>query len=220
MKKAGIFLIILLYINIPAQQQTKEQVLQWVSWGVFAGPDFTSAPGASYSILLEGRARIIPRVNLKISCGYSSLNQDKNLSVKTYWLPKINNVTYYQTHSYDIEVNNYMIFPFSAGLEYYIAEGGISPYLMFEIGNNIYSTGVSYSNNVYGSLQEYTGSDDVPAEYRSGRRIILGRRSFRTAIGLGTKIKLYGPLNFEVRYLYNVNTAIINSHRLLMGLSI
>lgn len=220
MKRTSIFLILLLYVNITAQQQTKEPILRWFSGGVFAGPDFTSAAKTGYSVSIEGRVRIIPRVNLKISLGYSLLNQDENISVQTYFLQKKDGVTHYQTQSYDMEINNYKIFPFSAGLEYSISDGNISPYLVFEIGTNIYSTGVSYSNCVLGSLQEYTDSEDIPARYRNGRHIVLGQSSVRTAMGFGTKIKLYGDLNFEVRYLYNINSNIINNHQILVGFSI
>lgn len=220
MKKVSVLLIVLLSINITAQQQSKESVSRWISFGVFAGPSFTSAPKAGYSVSFEGQMKIIPSVNLKLSFGYSLLNQDEIISIKTYQLQKSNGAEYYQTQSYDMEINNYKIFPFSAGCEYSILEGDISPYLTFEIGTNIYSTGVSYSNHVIGNLQEYNSSQDVPALYRSGRRIVLGRSSIRTAAGFGTKIKLYGNLNFEIRYLYDINSAIINSHRLLVGFSI
>jgi hypothetical protein len=220
MKKVSVLLIIIFSINITAQQQSKEPVFRWVSFGVFAGPSFTSAPKTGYSVSFEGQVRIIPHVNLKLSLGYSLLNQDKIISVKTYRLQKNNGAEYYQTQSFDMEINNYKIFPFSAGCEYSILEGDISPYITFEIGTNIYSTGVNYSNHIIGSLQEYNSSQDVPAGYRSGQRIVLGHRSIRTAAGFGTKIKIYGNLNFEIRYLYDINSAIINSHRLLMGFSI
>jgi hypothetical protein len=220
MKRRGILLILFLYVNICAQEADQYPQTKWISWGLLAGPAITSAPQTGYSILLEGRVRFLPGLNVKVSAGYSDLTQNENIPVKTYWLPKLNNVTYYQTNSYDIQIRDYLVFPLSFGVEYVVSKGIISPYVTVEAGTNIFTSKVNYSNYVLGELHEYTKREDVPAEYRQGWRIRLKSESFRFAFGVGTKIEMNENLNFEVRYIYNINFNILNSHQILMGFSI
>lgn len=219
-KRIIFLLTVLLSVNTFAQEALEAGPFSKLHFAIYSGAAVTSAPKTGVSFMVEGKTEILPRLNAKVSVGYYKLGENDFQLIKTYRRLNVDNVVSYQTHTYNIEGYDYSVFPISAGFEYAIAEGSVSPCLILEGGSNSYSVASRCSNNVFGETGKYLSADDVPAEYKDCILKDKSKRSYRAAFGMGARISLWKGVNLEIRYMYNINTNMTNNHQILAGVSL
>jgi hypothetical protein len=220
MKKSIFFLIILFSLNVFAQGTNKSAAFSKFHFGLYGGPNFTFPLQTGYLLQLEAGTNISSRINIKASIGFSSLFENKDNNITTYHCFILNQTEYYRSEFYKIDKYEYAILPLSLGLEYSLTEGEYSPYLICEGGYNIYSVEVRKSGQISGAAGTFGSLNQLPAQYRNEPPRVPDDTSFRIGFGLGTRISIAKGINLELKYLYNINTSLINCHQLLAGISI
>jgi opacity protein-like surface antigen len=182
---------------------------------VMGGINFSDNNGGSF--LLEGKVPLLDNLNFKLSLGYSKVYQVKGENVKTYYLDHYFTDNYF-TSDYKIEKLEYTVVPISAGLEYYFNRDKISFYGTMEAGYN------SYDFEVFRSVKDekLAGStfNDLPADYRNKEPEISNDTSLRFAPGIGARYQVSAGIALDLRYIYNFNSNIPDTHQLLFGISI
>jgi hypothetical protein len=218
MRRNFIFFLVLLSTSILAQQADRSVPFSKFHFGIYGGPNFTFPLEMGYLFQLEVRTNISSRMNVKASIGFSSIYENKDKYITTYYSFTNNNTEYYQPLSYKIDKYEYAVVPVSLGVEYSLMEGEYSPYLICEGGYNIYTVEVNKSGLIAaGVLYSY---EQLPAPYRNKPPQVPDDTSFRIGLGIGTRIGITKGINLELRYLYNINTSLINCHQILAGISI
>jgi hypothetical protein len=220
MKKIIALSLLLLSLNLFAQENTPVKMFSAFKVGALAGVNFSHLSGGS--VLLEGKINLTPDLYLTLSAGYSKINKKAGYNVKTYrhinysWQHEILN--YYETISYDVKEINYDAFPVSLGLQYYFLHNIFSPYTLFEFGYN----GVDFHQITSGVSTGFPGSystyDQLPAMYKSKDPLFFIKNSYRIAVGAGTTYKLTRFVSLDLRYVYQFNNSLENTNQLLVGI--
>jgi hypothetical protein len=223
MKKTILVLFMLVIMNsfslILAQNESSTVKSNKFEFNVLGGFNSAELKYLDNSLLLEGRYSLSENFGIKLSLGYTSLSDEKNLNVKAYKLVSAGSVDKYETLFYNIEKHKYEIIPVSIGLDYQFRGENYIPYLFLELGYNSYSTKVITGKKYYGIAGTFDSIEEVPSDYRSGIPGFYVGDSFRISLGVGLKIRIPGFLTFNSRYLYQVNTSLINNHAILFGFS-
>lgn len=221
MKRLVIFFLILSCKTILSQSIESPKVFSSFRLGILAGMTYCSLPGGS--LLIEGKTNLTKDLNLKLSAGYSSLNKSESYIVNTYgYIGKINDkvIDTYNSVSYRIDKVLYDVFPVSLGFEYTFIHDKFSPYGILEVGYNYFTyhlvesqgkTGGEYSKTLEGLSAEYRNNPPQISEDKTS--------SYKMAIGIGTNYKLTPNLNLDLRYVYQYNDLIINTHQILVGMN-
>jgi len=218
------FLIALLFLAFvfesKAQTSGNNDLFPSIHFSALAGPNFTFPFQTGYLAQFEARTKVSSCVSIKASVGLSSIYEDFGNYVSTYSYTKIAQTDIYQSYSYKLDKYEYSIVPLSLGVEYSFSENIGSPFLLAELGYNLYSVEMHKSNQVLGAGGTFSTKAQLPEQYRQEPPKIKDDTSFRIGLGAGMRFRISGNFYFEARYIYNVNTQLINSHQILMGISI
>ena len=221
MKKIIILTIYLLLAGVLfAQGYNQNKPFSSFAFGIYAGPNFTSPFQAGYLTQLEIRMNLSNRLNAKLSIGLSSIFEDNGNNFTTYYYFKAGGNDNYQSYSYKLDKYEYSIVPLSVGIEYCFSESISSPYLFAEAGYNLYAVEIYKSNQVLGAFGTFTSKEQLPMQYRLEPPKVENQSSFRFGLGAGTRFEISGNFYFEARYIFNINTQLVNSHQILLGISI
>lgn len=216
MRKGIILFFLLSILSVNAQEKAKSSF----EFGALGGVNFENIERLGGSLFIEGRYSLSSNLKLKLSLGYNNLFEGKDLSVKTYSKTTIGGSDKYQALSYALEKFNYEIIPISAGIEYSFGEGANIPYCTFEFGYNSFSAKAVTGLKYYGAGGTFNSLEELPSEYRSLPPGYYKGDSYRIAIGGGYRFTLVSFLKGEIRYAYQINTSLVNSHLFLIGISI
>lgn len=206
------------FINVILYAQEETQTSKSAKWkiGILGGANFADASGLS-TVFEYKTNYLLKNLYTKISIGYSNVTNDEYIEAKGYNERADMQRYYYVTYSYDINSSNYNTIPISLGAEYYLTQGDISPYGIFEMGVNAYWKNSRKTSN-YMTRDTYADFEEIPDEYRNPR---FGEKSsFRLAFGAGSNINLFSNFNLDVRYIFQVSRTIGNYHQLLAGIVI
>lgn len=215
MKKYVVLLFLLAVITISAQ----EKPIKTFEFGALGGINFDNIERIGGSAFIEGRYAILPNLKIKLSLGYNNLVEGKNQAVKTYSKTATGSGDKYQTLSYTIEKYSYETIPISFGVEYSLGTGSIIPYLTAEGGYNSFSVNVVTGLKYYGAGGTFNSHGELPAEYRSQPPGFFTGDSYRIAPGAGVRFAVNSILTADLRYSYQVNTSLINTHLFLFGVA-
>jgi hypothetical protein len=181
--------------------------------GGFDTEKFSDFGGALY---LEGSKNITNHLYAKLSVGYLKSISTNKYNIKTYKYVSIEDYEKYHTISYNVKKTEYQSIPFSIGLEYYIQKQKISPYLFFNINYSFIDPLIF--NTPERLLTIYATESEIPQEYKKVK--FLPNNSYGISFGLGSKYQIFSKFQLNIRYLYNIDSEIINTHQLLFGFSI
>ena len=214
MKKIIALSLLLLGINLFAQENAPVKMFSAFKIGALAGVNFSSLSGGS--VLLEGKINLTSDLNLTLSAGYSTINKKAGFNVKTYRHIQFDNINEYETETYNVEEINYDVFPVSLGFEYYFLHNVFSPYTLFEVGYNGVDfheiTSSSSSNGTYSTF------DQLPSAYNLKDPLFFIKNSYRIALGVGTTYQLTRFVSLDLRYLFQYNHSIENTNQILVGI--
>ena len=217
MKKIIVLFIVLFNLSLFSQEVEKLKMFSTFNLGVLAGVNFSNLAGGSF--IMEGKTNITKNLNIKISFGYSNINKKEGYLVKSYEYVHFDSIKEYQTSSYNVDKILYDVIPISLGLEYFFLRNSFSPYCLFEFGYNYYSFHTQISNGKSGFAGTFNTYDELPSEYKNKPPVISEATSYRLAFGIGTNYKLSSNINLDIRYLFQSNKYILNTHQVLIGLN-
>ena len=211
MEKLIGLLLLLSYVNLFPQDTYENHPFSALHLGVLGGANYSATTGVSF--ILEAKTNLTSNLNLKFSLGYveSYKNNFRRLNQYQY----ISFFNQYRAYSYNLNRVEYDIVPLSIGLEYVFAHNKISPYCFIEGGYNYYNSKVHNSAVDYENY--YNSFNEIPAEYRNPPLIIYDGNTARLGLGAGTQLRLSGKLNLDLRYMYQFNSGLINTHQILIG---
>lgn len=220
MKNLFLFLFLMMSINSYPQEITQPQPFSKFHFALFGGPNLTFPIQFGYLLQFEAKANLTSKINIKASIGISSIYKygGDNISVSQHYTG--NQSDYYLTQSYKIDKYEYAVVPLSLGLEYALTEEKYTPYILCEGGYNLYAVEVHKSNEVLGAYGTFNPLERMGFQYNFDPSKTPTAASFRLGLGLGTRVRLTNDINFELRYLYNINSTILNNHQLMIGISI
>jgi hypothetical protein len=216
MKKNILIIILFAAIQLSAQTVEKDYSKSKFEFGFFTGITSERMEYFGESFMVEARYKIDSKWIVKLSVGNSKLIKE-DYSRETYYNP------YYDSlHSFTNFLKGYIfeIVPASLGVEYMILGERTIPYLIGELGFNSYTT-----NKVIGYIMknDYTPRDpnqiDFIGQYPRHSYYYNGT-SIRIALGVGLKQITASFLNLDIRYLFQFNTHLTNSHLLLVGVNL
>ncbi|MFZ1291920.1 MAG: hypothetical protein WAR79_17620 [Melioribacteraceae bacterium] len=187
--------------------------------GILGGINTSNFTGTSF--VIEGRINLIPDLNSKMSIGYSTIYEKDGSHINTHGAIDLEGINQYSTVSYDIDRFRYTTVPISVGLEYIFTRQTFSPYTTFEFGYNYYDYKTEEINYQVGKDGYYDNFDELPEIYKNEpSKINKEDESFRFAFGVGTLYNLSSKIFLDLRYAYQVNTALVNTHQFLIGIQL
>jgi hypothetical protein len=170
------------------------------------------------SFIIEGKSNITSHIYLTLSIGYSRSYEDISSNVKTFQKIVIQGVEEYQTIFYDITKKGFDIIPITIGIQYFFNYKKFFPYLITGIGYNsvgikVYTTDIHYTGG-------YDSFFDLPDEYKTKYVEPNITNSYQIELGFGTKYHFSKNISVDLRYLFDYNNNLINTHKFLIGISI
>lgn len=210
MKTTSFLFVIFLSANSLFAQETSSRIFSSFETGLYSGINFSTLSSSGSSFILEGKTNLSANLNAKLSIGYS-----KSYLLDSYHVKSYSFIGKYQIYSYDVIKEEYNIIPITLGLEYIFHHDIFSPYFLLELGYNNYTT--SFYTSTWIINGNYDSFDQIPSEYKNKLEGTTKNDSYRLGLGIGTKYQILPAINLDVRYLYQFNKVIINTHQLLVG---
>jgi len=213
MKKRIIICLVICTSFIFSQEKVEKHVSPHFS--LHGGINFTDVKNLWGAFLFEGKTPVSKNLLIKLSFGYTNLIKSRNYTVNSFTERKIENILAYEAVSYEISKIEYQIIPISVGLQYNINSSLFHPYTFMELGYNLIDP-KSYKEK-YQVLFEYDKYGELPLEHRNVD--VLPNGSYKVAIGVGFNYLLTTKLGLDVRFLTQIDSELIESNQLLVGLS-
>ena len=211
----GLFLI--LFCNILfAQGNDNSTPFSDFQTGVYGGINFDDISAIGGSFFIEVKSNLISNFNLKFSAGYSKSYLLESSTVKTYRMATIDSITFYNALTFNSDKKGYDVFPIALGFQYIFKSKNLSPYLLVDASYNIISAKVFRSSS---SSMGYLSFEDIPDEYKTTNTDVLPDNSHSFSIGTGIIYPLSTNLNLDFRYYYRIDSEIINTHNVLVGIT-
>jgi len=219
MKKI-IFLFFALFFSVSlAQESYSVGPFSSFRFGISAGSNFQTIKFPGSSLLLEVKTPLTNNLALKLSGGFSQIFEDKSFDLKYSKLISIDGIERYGLNTDHVKEIEHTLFPIYAGLEYTFIDNDLSPYALMDIG---YAYCSSKSIIVY----PHTGvlvdtKEEILDEYQNPvPRLRKTGSIWGAGIGAGMKYKLTGSLEILLAYVFRYNDTIVNSHNILLGISL
>ena len=219
MKKLISLIFILSISLINAQSLKLQNSFFKLSYGIYGGFNFCPSSTLGTTLNLELKASLIENLNGKLSVGYSVINKIVGYNVNTYRLISIGDYKKYQAYSYAVNKVIYDVFPISIGIDYTFIQSDLSPYLMFELGYNYFSYHSDITPNKIGAM-DYNSYDELPQLYKKDIPSISPKDSYKVGLGIGTNFRLTKKLYLDLRYMYQINTDLMNTNQIIIGIYI
>ena len=217
MKKI-IFLFFTLFFSVSlAQESYNVEPFSSFRFGISAGSNFQTIKFPGSSLLLEVKTPLTNNLVLKLSGGFSQIFEDKSFDMKYNKLISIDGIERYGLNTDHVKKIEHTLFPVYAGLEYTFIDNKLSPYALLDIG---YAYCSSKSIIVQTGILVET-EEEIPGEYQNPVPQLRKTRSIWGAgVGAGLKYKLSGSLEILLTYVFRYNDEIVNSHNILLGISL
>jgi len=188
------------------------------TFGLYSGINFGNISETGGTIFIEIKTNLILNLNLKLSVGYSKSFMPESYTVKTYFLSTvIEGTQYYIANQYDVNKKGYDVFPFSLGFQYIYRNKSLSPYLLIDFNYNLINTKI-YSSP--GFAWTYYSFNSLPDDFKTKHIENLPINSYGIMFGIGTIYQLSSRLNLDLRYYYKIDSKIINTHQIIVGITL
>jgi hypothetical protein len=218
MKKLILITAILFTITIKAQNSENSIPPGRYEFGALGGFNTSAMQSPNYSLLFEGRYKITENLAAKLSIGFSGTSRDEGYNIKTFKYFNYDDLKEYRALSYNLEKREYRIIPVTIGLEYRMNFEKVSPYCSFDFGANTYR--ITPVTGPYHTVGTYNTFIEIPEDYQREVFPTYGGISYRIGLGMGIRYSIARSLNLDLRYLYQVNTSLVNCHSLLLGINL
>lgn len=212
-----LFLLITLTLNNSLAQQKADNVpFTNFVYGIYGGINFNNTSEIGGDFQIDIKTNINSNLYISLSAGYyKSIMQDSR-TIKTYLKATIDTVVYFQAIQYDVNNITYDVFPVSLGLQYFIKNESLSPYLFSNFSYNFIDAKIIRSAEMIWSFNSF---DELPDEFKTKNIEELPDNSFGISAGVGIIYKISKNLSFDFRYYYKYDDNIINTHHLIVGIN-
>jgi hypothetical protein len=200
-----------------AQEENDSNFFSSFEWGAYGGINSKTFSETGGTFLTEVKTNLSSNLNLKFSLGYYRSIKTENYTVKTYSKFSNDTTVYFYAGEYDVTKTNYDVFPISIGLQYLIKNPLLSPYILFDFNYNIISASYDQSG---GNIWTYSSFDQIPDEYKTKPNFVHSDHSYGISFGIGTLYHIAPKLNLDFRYFYKIDNKTINTHQVIVGISI
>ncbi len=209
-------IIIFLITNSIFSQEIKEtKAFSRSQFSFFGGLCLANNSDIFGSVYAEGATNLYPNLYIKLSIGYYRLNNKETYKVKTYKLLNIGSYKKYHTLFYDVLGTEYQIIPISVGFLFSSHNGIFRPYAMLDFSYNLIDPLLNKTQEI--KIDEYDFFDQIPSDYLKTN--VLPNGSYGLAIGIGCKYLIVSGISLNLRYFYKIDTEILNSHQILIGVT-
>jgi len=215
MKRNIALLLLVFTINLFAQENNSTRAFSKFWFSANGGVNFNTIPTVGASIQLEAKTNISSNLRLKLSLGYSSIFENKQYEVKTFYKGIIDGNTIFSKYTYSVDKIEYAVIPLNVGLEYEFTGNGFSPFTLVEFGYNVNSVEEQVTKSSYSG--HFNSLDEVPDEYKSPRPKLSESSFLDFGIGAGVRQKLSKSISVGFRYVFIYNSGIPNTNELLIG---
>ena len=217
MKKILVILFVFSISYIFPQDQDYPAPFSHYTFGVYGGVNsgITSETGGTF--LIEVKTNLLLNLNLEFSAGYSKSFMPESYTGKTYFTTVIEGTQYYMANQYDVNKKGYDVFPFSVGFQYIYRNKSLSPYLLIDFNYNLINTKI-YSSP--GFAWTYYSFNSLPDDFKTKHIENLPINSYGVMFGIGTIYQLSARLNLDLRYYYKIDSKIINTHQIIVGITL
>lgn len=179
------------------------------------GANFSDKTG--FTLSAEMKTNINAKLKLRTSLSYTSLYQDVGKNIKSYIYFPIDNNPDYSTNEYRIIDRRFLMLPITIGLEYILVNNEYTPYGLFEIGYNLYA----YNTNMTArDVNFYDSIEQIPVGFNPVTDDFSSKNSYKIALGFGAYFPIGKDTNIDLRFVYNINTQLVNSGQMLVGINI
>lgn len=208
-------LILSLSQFVVAQEVNGSSFFTKSEFGLYGGVNVSGESNLGGLTSFEFKTNLTSNLNLRLSASYFYLRTDITQQVKSFTTGEIQGEEFFTAGEYTIKGREYKNIPISVGLQYFLSRSAFSSYVIAEGGYNLIDGKL---NRTPGQSWSYNSAEEVPDEYKHHK---LGEpmplSSFRYGIGIGTMYSLSSVFNLDVRYLYNFDSEIVNTHQVLVG---
>jgi hypothetical protein len=215
MKKIIILLVLLFTTSSFSQNVNKDNSFSNFKFGFLGGLNFSNPSGSA--LFVESGTNLSPSLNVIFSFGYSLIYKHEGYEVKTYQYSVY--FRQYDSYSFIFDRIKYSIIPISLGLEYTFIHNKFSPYSILEVGYNIYNHEEEISNIKVGYAGSASTIYGLPTDYQN-QFSITKNSSYRIALGLGTYYNISSSFSLDLRFVYQINSSMVNSGQILLGIKI
>lgn len=211
-----IFVSILAFSQlIVAQSVNESSLFTKTEFGFYGGVTTSNSSSLGASANVDFKTDLASNLNLKLSVAYYKVDVDYFKNVKQSGSSEIQGEEYFFATEYDIDGRKYQSIPISLGLQYFLNRSILSPYIIAEAGYNIIDAKATINNH---KTWSYRTLEEIPEEYKQEYSVDpLPLSSYRFGIGIGAIYPLSSVFNLDLRYLYNFDTEIVNTHQVLVG---
>lgn len=213
MKKYLYFIVIIFIANV-INSQNHTSSSQNTEFGIYGGLSFISVKDGWGAFQFEGKIPISSNVYLKTSFGYTQLKSNNKYKVNSYTYSVLETQGPYKALHYEVFKIEYQVIPLSIGLQINLNRKSFLPYILAEIGYNFIDPVVSKSQiEIVGNYNAYY---ELPNEFQNID--IIPKGSYKFGIGFGFIYPISDNFNLDIRYFNQIDTEIINSQQILVGI--
>ena len=205
---------LLLTPSLFSQVYKSQTIFSQIFFSVLAGTNFHTIPTAGTAISFEVKSNIASNLNAKFSIGYSVIFDDNSYEEKLSGFQDFDSM--YHTRLLIVDRINYTIIPINIGIEYFFIENQITPFAIFEAGYNFSNSKIEGTTHD-GIAGSYETIEEVPEEYRNSASVLDDGSSIALGFGIGVRYKINERVDFNIRYVYRYNDAIVNNNQILVG---
>lgn len=217
--KAIMKLMFVLFLSLSqfvvAQEANRSSFFSKSEYGLYGGVNVSGESNLGGLTSFEFKTNLTSNLNLRLSVSYFYLRTNVTEHVKSFTTGEIQGQEFFSAGEYTIKGREYKNVPISVGLQYFVSRSPFSPYVIAEGGYNLIDGKL---DRTPGQSWSYNSVEEIPDEYKHhkpGEPMPLS--SFRYGIGIGTMYSLSSVFNLDVRYLYNFDSEIVNTHQFLIG---
>lgn len=200
---------------VVAQEVNGSSFFTKSEYGLYGGVNVSGESNLGGLTSFEFKTNLTSNLNIRLSASYFYLRTDITQQVKSFTTGEIQGQEFFTAGEYTIKGREYKNIPISVGLQYFLSRSTLSPYVIAEGGYNFIDGKLDRTPGQYWS---YNSLEEIPDEYKHhkpGEPMPLS--SFRYGIGLGAMYPISSVFNLDVRYLYNFDSEIVNTHQVLVG---
>lgn len=199
---------------VVAQEVNGSSFFTKSEFGLYGGINLSGESNLGGLTSFEFKTDLTSNLNLRLSVSYFYLRTDITQQVKSFTTGEIQGEEYFTAGEYTIKGREYKNVPISVGLQYFVSRSAFSPYVIAEGGYNFIDGKLDRTPGHYWS---YNSAEEIPDEYKHHKPEPMPLSSFRYGIGIGAMYPLSNMFNLDVRYLYNFDSEIVNTHQVLVG---
>ena len=213
MKLMFVFILLLSQLVV-AQDINDSSFLTKSEFGLYGGVNISGESNLGGLTSFEFKTNLTSNLNIRLSASYFYFSTNVNQLVKDFNSGEIQGQEFFSAGEYVIEGREYKNVPISVGLQYFLGRSMFSPYIIAEGGYNIIDAKLVRTPGHYWS---YNSVEEIPDEYKHHIPELMPLSSFRYGVGIGAMYPLSSVFDLDVRYIYNFDSEIVNTHQVLVG---